>query len=91
MKTLTLTVKGQYSSSNYTLTGSRKEVYNHLITLAKEKRRQSRLLNKLDDSVHSLPANKHQSKLVTIASFKINSQNVIELLNNHGVLKFAIN
>ena len=94
MKNQTLTVTGQYSASNYTLKGSKKEILTHLREVAGEKRRNSRLLNKLPDSVHSINENLHQSKLVTMASFDLNkmrANQIIELLNNHGVIKFSLN
>ena len=94
MKTQTLTVKGQYSASNYTLKGSKKEILTHLREEAGEKRRESRLLHRLDDNVHSIDSNLHQSRLVTMASFDLNKMNanqIIELLNNHGVIKYSLN
>lgn len=94
MKTQRLKVTGQYSASNYTLKGSKKEILTHLREVTGEKRRNSRLSNKLSDTVHSINENLHQSKLVTMASFELNkmgANQIIELLNNHEVIKFSLN
>jgi hypothetical protein len=86
-------ITGQYKSSNATFTGTKKEVRNFLIETAKEKRRASRTSRHLEDSVHAICETKHQSKLVTMASFKIqllSNEQIIELLNNHGNLKYTL-
>jgi phage host-nuclease inhibitor protein Gam len=91
MKTLnTIKINNQYSTS--TFTGTTKEVANFLRTEAKLKRRESRLRAKLNDSVTALPSHLHQSKLVTMASFALNSldaKSLMTLLNNHGVVKYS--
>ena len=93
MKTLKITISGQYQSSNSSFEGTKKQVLNFLRTEAKRMRRESRTSRHLDDSVHSIPEQKHPSKLVTIASFKLNDmrmEDIIKLINNHGVLKYTV-
>jgi hypothetical protein len=89
----TVKISGQYKSSNATFEGTKKEVRNFLINTAKEVRRNSRLLRRLEDSVHAISSDKHVSKLVTMASFKIqtlSNEQIVELLNNHGVIKYSL-
>jgi len=84
-------INGQYASSNATFKGTKKEVRAFLIKTAKEKRRASRQLRNLEDSVHAINSNLHQSNLVTMASFdiqKLSNQEIVKLLNNHGVIKY---
>jgi outer membrane protein assembly factor BamA len=93
MKTQKITINGQYASSNVTFEGTKKEVRAFLINEAREKRNASRELRKLENSVHAIDEKLHQSKLVTMASFKIpllNNEQIIELLNAHGVLKYKL-
>jgi len=96
MKTITVNVAAEVTESNqygvaYTKSFStKKEAYAFLISLAKEKRLNSRKLAGLTCNVHSLLNKPHQSELVNIASFKINASNVLPLLNAHGVQKFDI-
>lgn len=84
---------GQYSSSNSKFSGSKKEVLKELRFIAAEKRRDSRKLRNLPDSVHSIDRSCHPSELVTIASFHLNNygiDKILELLNAHGVLKYKV-
>jgi len=93
MKTLTVTTTGQYAASNSTFTGSKKQVINSLRVEASRMRRESRLSRKLEDSVHAINENSHPSRLVTMASFKINNlgmESLLELINNHGVIKYKV-
>lgn len=90
---MTLTISGQYSASNSTFTGIKKQVLNYLRDEARRMRRESRTSRHLEDSVHAINENLHPSKLVTMASFKLNNlgiENLLELINNHGVLNYSI-
>jgi len=72
--------------------GNKKVVLEKLRTEAREKRRSSRIAHKLEDTVHSIDDSKHQSKLVTMASFKLENLGVdqlLDLLNNHGVTNYC--
>lgn len=93
MKTLTVKTTGQYSSSNSIFTGTKKQVRTYLRSEASRMRRESRLVKKLDDTVHAIDSNLHISKLVTMASFTLGTlgiESLLELLNNHGVLKYTV-
>jgi len=93
MKSLTVSISGQYKSSDATFTGSKKQVLNFLRTEARRMRRESRTSRHLPDDVHSINENLHPSKLVTMASFKLNDLDVdalLNLINNHGVLKYKV-
>lgn len=88
-----LIVKGDYAASNYTKKGSKKEILTFLRDEAHKLRRSSRLIHNLPDNVHSIDDKLHQSKLVTMASFKLSEMNIeqlLTLLNNHGVYKYQI-
>ena len=89
----TLKISGQYQSSNATVKGSKKTILNFLRDEARKLRRDSRKRHNLDNSVMSIDENLHKSKLVTIASFELNNlgtENLCELLNNHGVKKYEV-
>lgn len=84
-------IDNQYSTSKFE--GTKKEVLSFLRNEAYTKRRESRQLKGLPDNVMSIDEGLHNSKLVTMASFKINSLDVnclIKLLNSHGVVKFKV-
>lgn len=92
MKTLTIT--GQYASSNEIITGSKRLVLLELRYKALKMRKDSRATIKLFKNVHSLPKNTHQSELVNMASYDLNKLGIDQLLplmNAHGVLKFNVN
>lgn len=92
MKTFTITTTGQYSASDSTFTGTKKQVINYLRDEARRMRRESRTSKHLEDSVHAISESLHSSKLVAMASFKLNNLNIealLELMNNHGVIKYA--
>jgi RNase P protein component len=97
MKTITIKDKLVVKSNQYGIQeqfiGSSKETHNYLLSEAKTKRRNSRIAHRLTDSVHSLPHTAHQSELVIIASFDLNSmsnEKLITLLNAHGVVKYEL-
>ena len=93
MKNLTLTTTGQYAAINSTFTGTKKQVLNHLRDEARRMRRESRTSRHLPDNVHAIDENLHPSKLVTMASFRLNSlgiDSLLELMNNHGVIKYTV-
>lgn len=93
MKNSTVTITGQYTSSNTTFTGTKKQVLNFLRDEARRMRRESRTLRHLPDNVHSINENLHSSKLVTMASFQLNNiclEGLLELINNHGVLRYTV-
>ena len=82
----------QYGNSRI-FKGNRKSILKQLRTEARELRRNSRLINKLPDNVHSINEELHQSKLVTMASFDLENKGLEELLNllsNHGVCKYVL-
>jgi len=89
----TLNISGQYQSTNAKFKGTKKEVRAFLISTAKEVRRASREMRRLEDSVHAISEDKHPSKLVTMASYKIqtlSNEQIIDLLNGHGVVKYSL-
>ena len=56
-------------------------------------RRESRISRRLEDSVSAINEKIHPSKLVTMASFKLNNlgiDSLLELMNNHGVIKYTV-
>lgn len=81
--------RNQYGNSEVV----EKNILDYLRNECHEKRRASRLKSNLPDNVHSVDENLHQSKLVTMASFDLKNkkrQELLDLLNNHGVEKFSI-
>jgi hypothetical protein len=89
----TVTVTGQYVASNYTFTGTKKQVINYLRDEARRMRRESRTSRHLEDSVHAIDDDLHPSKLITMASFKLNNLGIdclLDLINNHGVIKYTV-
>jgi plasmid maintenance system killer protein len=73
--------------------GNKKNILEQLRTEAREKRSSSRIAHKLEDTVHSIDENKHPSKLVTMASFRLEElaiNQLLKLLNNHGITNYAI-
>lgn len=93
MKTIKLIIQGDYASSTYVKEGTRKEIRLFLNSEAHRLRRESRLIHNLPDNVHSIDRSKHQSELVTMAAFKLTPMSIEQLLpliNNHGVLKYKI-
>lgn len=94
MKTVTITKIGQYAASKEVFECSKRQALNYFRIEAARMRRESRLLKKLPDSVMPLPVEFHKSRLVTIASFALNYMDIealLELINNHGVIKYSIN
>ena len=94
MEILTVTISGQYASSNSTFSGSKKQVLNFLRESACGMRRDSRVSRHLPDNVHSIPEDLHTSKLVTMSFFSLNKKGIVDILkliNLHGVLKYNIN
>jgi len=92
MKNL-ITITGDYNSSNATFEGTKKEVLEFLKKEALTMRKQSRELRRLPNTVHAINNDLHQSKLVTMASFaieKLGAENLIELMNSHGVFKYEM-
>lgn len=93
MTTYTITKSGDYKSSASTFTGTKKDALNYLRSEACRMRRESRLLHKLPDNVHSIPPDRHPSKLVTMASYHLTMmgmEQLLSLINNHGVLVYKI-
>lgn len=87
--------KRQYASSQEMFEGSKKEVLAFIRNEALTMREQSRQTIKgYKPTVHALHgAQKQISKLVNIASFKINQMNInnlIDLLNAHGLSNYTI-
>ena len=91
MKNITIEITGQYKNSNMIVTGNKKNILSFLRDEARTKRRESRLTNKLEDHVGGISRDLHPSKLVTMASYHLMKKGVkelLELLNDHGVLKY---
>ncbi len=93
MRTLTVTAKGEHRATESTFTGTKKRVLDFLRSEAREIRRGSRISNGLKDDVHSIDRSEHQSELVTMACFKLQDmrmEQILELINNHGVIKYTV-
>ena len=93
-KTMTITKKGQYASSNETFEGSKREVLSYLRAEALTMREQSRqVMPKSVRNVHAILKNKHSSELVNLATYKLKELGIDQLLplmNVHGVFNYSM-
>jgi len=85
--------KNNQTGNSKIFEGSKSSLLIQLREEARKIRRESRLRNGLEDSVHSISENLHPSTLVTMASFKLDFlglRDLTNLLSNHGVCNYIL-
>lgn len=90
-----ITKTGEYTASQETLNGSKKEILAYLRGEALEMRKGSRdTMKGVANDVHSIiGAKKHTSEVVNLATYDIKQMNIEQLLplvNAHGVMSYEI-